>query len=490
MLMLGRLTLVGLVASVSVAMAGEVTTLGEVTVTGTREGEAVAETSASVGIIDAKAIDELKASHPSEILGKVPGVYVNVTGGEGHMTAIRQPITTNPVYLYLEDGIPTRSTGFFNHNALYEINLPQAGGIEVSKGPGSALYGSDAIGGVINVLTRPAPLKPEADVTVEAGDHGWRRLLLTGGNTKGDDGYRADLNLTHSDGWRDGTEYDRQSATLRWDSFLQSGASLKTVVSGSAIDQQTAGTSAISKSDYFNNPTVNYTPISFRQVDALRLSSAYEKETGDTLLSITPYARYNTMDMLPNWSLSYDPQHYVNDNYSLGLLTKYRRDFVPQRSRMIVGLDIDYSPGSYNEKQLSVTKTGDIYTAYTEGATTYDYDVSFTGLSPYIHAETSPSDKLRLNAGLRLDYIAYDYSNKLGVVITGSKRRPDSTTVEYDHVSPKLGATYAFNDALNGFASYRNTFRAPSQGQLFRQGQAVNTIDLKPVNADSFELGL
>ena len=49
MLMLGRLTLAGLVASVSVAgvvMAGEVTTLGEVTVTGTREGEAVAETSA------------------------------------------------------------------------------------------------------------------------------------------------------------------------------------------------------------------------------------------------------------------------------------------------------------------------------------------------------------------------------------------------------------------------------------------------------------
>lgn len=493
MSMLKGLCVAGLAANVAVAavvMADEVTTLGEMTVTGTREGEALAETSASVGIIGAKEIDELKASHPSEVMGKVPGVYVNVTGGEGHMTAIRQPITTNPVYLYLEDGIPTRSTGFFNHNALYEINIPQAGGIEVTKGPGSALYGSDAIGGVINVLTRPSPLKPEADVSVEAGDHGWRRLLLSGGNTKGDDGYRADLNLTHSDGWRDGTEYDRKSATLRWDRFMQDGASLKTVISGSTIDQQTAGTSAISRDDYLHNPTVNYTPISFRKVDALRVSSAYEKEGENTLLSITPYARYNTMEMIPNWSLSYDPQHYVNDNYSLGLLAKYRRDFVPLRTRMIVGVDLDYSPGTYNEKKLNVTKTGNIYTSYSEGDTTYDYDVSFSGVSPYIHAETSPSDRLRLNGGLRLDYMAYDYSNKLGVEETGKWRRPESTTVEYDHVSPKLGATYAFSDTLNGFVSYRNTFRAPSQGQLFRQGQAINTVDLKPVDADSFELGV
>jgi outer membrane receptor protein involved in Fe transport len=91
-----------------------------------------------------------------EIMGSARG-RVNVTGGEGHQTAIRQPLTTSPVYLYLEDGIPTRSTGFFNHNGLYEVNLPMAGGIEINKGPGSALYGSDAIGGVVNVLTRKPP---------------------------------------------------------------------------------------------------------------------------------------------------------------------------------------------------------------------------------------------------------------------------------------------------------------------------------------------
>ncbi|ALP52817.1 TonB-dependent receptor [Candidatus Tenderia electrophaga] len=472
--------------------AAEPVTLDEVTVTGTREAQAIAETPASVGVIITKDIDELKASHPSEIMGTVPGVHVNVTGGEGHMTAIRQPITTAPVYLFLEDGVPTRSTGFFNHNALYEINLPQAGGIEVTKGPGSALYGSDAIGGVINVLTRPAPLQPEAEVSAEAGGHGWRRLLLSGGDSDstGTDGYRGDLNLTHTDGWRDTTDYDRQSATLRWDRFLDSGAALKTVISAANIDQQTAGTSRLSKQDYLHNPTLNYTPVSFREVEALRISTAYEDETQDSLLSLTPYVRYNRMEILPNWSLSYDPQRYTTENTSVGLLSKYRRDFAPRRSRMIVGLDLDYSPGSYQENAIDPTRVGAIYVSYTELARTYDYDISFTSVSPYVHLETSPTEKLRLQAGLRFDYMHYDYDNHLGVQSSGAHRRPASTDVDFDHISPKLGLTYALSERLNTFAAYRNSFRAPSQSQLFRQGQAENTVGLKPVDAHSYEIGL
>src|SRR5574343_563108 len=186
-------------------------TLGEVTVTATREGQLVYETPATVDVIKEKTLREVKPTHPSEIMGQVPGVWVNVTGGEGHQTAIRQPLTTSPVYLYLEDGIPTRSTGFFNHKALYEVNLPMAGGIEVSKGPGSALYGSDAIGGVINVLTRKPPTGPEFEASLEAGSYGWARTMLSGGTTFGNHAYRADLNLTHTDGWRDATGYDRQS---------------------------------------------------------------------------------------------------------------------------------------------------------------------------------------------------------------------------------------------------------------------------------------
>jgi len=270
-------------------------TLDEVSVIGTREAQSLKETALSIGIVKKKDIEYVKPAHPSEIMQRIPGVHVNVTGGEGHMTAIRQPITTKAVYLYLEDGIPTRSTGFFNHNALYEINVPQSERIEVLKGPGSALYGSDAIGGVINVDTKPSPLKPEADVSFELGSFGWQRLLLSGGSTSDNDGYRVSANITHTDGWRDSTQYDRQSATVRWDRSLESGASLKAVLSTSEIDQQTAGSSRLLENDYLNNPTLNYTPISYRKVSALRISTAYEKESSDSLLSVTPYVRSNSM---------------------------------------------------------------------------------------------------------------------------------------------------------------------------------------------------
>jgi len=172
----------------AVYAADEPQLMDEVVVTGTREAQKKSETPATIDKISGETIRAANVSHPSQIMGRVPGVWVNVTGGEGHQTAIRQPLTTNAVYSYLEDGVPTRSTGFFNHNALYEVNLPQSGGIEVTKGPGTALYGSDAIGGVINVLTRPAPVKPEAEAKAELGSFGWKRMLLSGGNTWGNDG--------------------------------------------------------------------------------------------------------------------------------------------------------------------------------------------------------------------------------------------------------------------------------------------------------------
>jgi len=499
--------LVGAATTVVPAIAAEkenTTKMEEVTVTATREAQPIHESTHSIGKVDQAEINKLKPAHPSEVMGRIPGVHVNVTGGEGHMTAIRQPISTSPVYLYLEDGIPTRSTGFFNHNALYEVNVPQASRIEVLKGPGSALYGSDAIGGVINVETRPAPLKPEGETNIEVGGHGWERLLLSAGTTEGDNGYRTDVNVTHTDGWRDSTEYDRQSYTLRWDRMLNSGATLKTLLSRSSIDQQTAGSSRLSEADYLNNPTKNYTPISLREVEAARFSVAYEKETSNSLLNITPYMRSNSMELLPNWSLGYDPTSYKTSNNSLGLQLKYRKDFDSMRTRFVSGVDVDYSPGSRNEKSITVNKTGDVYDTYTAGATIYDYDVTYQGVSPYAHVEFSPLEKLRLTLGMRYDYMSYDYDNKItdgSITVNPFANQPGrqvtylhvaDTSVDFDRLSPKLGMTYQFAASHSGFIAYREAFRAPSEGQLFRPGGNADavSVNLQPVKVASIETGV
>ncbi|MBM3394820.1 MAG: TonB-dependent receptor, partial [Betaproteobacteria bacterium] len=261
-----------------------------VVITATREQQKLVEIPAAIGVVPESAVQQDKPTHPSQTLRQVPGVSVAVTNGEGHTTAIRHPFTTNPVYLFLEDGVPTRSTGFFNHNALYEINVPQSAGVEVIRGPATALYGSDAIGGVVNAKTRQPPDRSELYASLEAGSFGWRRLLAGGGAGYGTGGLRADINLTQTDGWRAKTSYDRQGATLRWDHGADTMAA-RTVLAYSKVDQETGANSPLIRADYDNNPTRNNTPIAFRKVEAVRLYSALEWGSGDRLISVTPYFR-------------------------------------------------------------------------------------------------------------------------------------------------------------------------------------------------------
>jgi outer membrane receptor protein involved in Fe transport len=483
------------------------TVLDETVVSGSREATPLAETAASVGTIKGETLHADKPTHPADVLGQVPGVYISVTNGEGHQTGIRQPVTTNPVYLYLEDGVPVRSTGFFNHNALYEINIPQSGGVEITRGPGSALYGSDAIGGVINVLTRTPPASAEASASAEVGGWGWWRLLAGGGDTYRDDAWRGDLNLTHTDGWRDATGYDRQSVTARWDHGFDADAVAKTTLAYSHIDQQTGANAPLVYADYRNDPTKNYYTIAYRKVEALRLSSAFERESGDTLISVIPYVRDDSMELLPSWQLSYDPTVYTSSNKSVGMLGKWRKDYAPLRTRLIAGLDLDYSPGGRVENNLSVTSTGSgaarVFTSYAVGPLTYDYDVTYLGVSPFVQVETSPSERLRVTAGLRYDWMRYDYDNKLSdtalQVGTSYYGHVADTDVDFRHASPKLGATYALNAHNSLFAAWSNGFRAPSESQLFRpaiggstaiaQANALSALGLEPVNANQFEIG-
>ena len=465
----------------------------EVTVTEAREGHLKRDTPATVDTVDRAAIAELKPTHPSQVMALVPGAWVNTTSGEGHMTAIRQPLTTNPVYLYLEDGVPIRSTGFFNHNALYEVDIPNADGIEVTKGPGSALYGSDAVAGVVNVLTRPALGPPQVAAETEAGGWGWRRIVAGANVSRGFNGLRADLNLTRSSGWRDSTGYSRESIKVRWDRATVGGA-WRTAIAFNHIDQQTAGSSTLSEIDYLFAPTRNLTPISFRKVKALRVSMGYDRAFQQTALSVIPYFRYNDMDLLPNWSLTYDPTVYDTRNRSYGVLAKAHHAFRPWRTDVVGGFDLDVSPGGQIENQIRPgTTTIDgrrIFTSYTEAARIYDYDVTFVGLAPYAQVEISPTSRLRTTAGVRFDRMRYDYHDNLTTLGTARYLRPADALRSYSSVSPKLGVVYQVTDAVNAFASYRRAFRAPSQGQLFRQGSTRDTIDLQPVKGDNLEAGV
>jgi iron complex outermembrane receptor protein len=468
--------------------------LETVVVTDTREGKAKKDLPESVSVINKDEIENVAPSHPADLLNRIPGVHVNSLGGEGHMTSIRQPITTAGVYLFLEDGIPTRPTGFFNHNGLYEVNMPQADAVEVVRGPGSALYGSDAIGGIINTLTAAPPEEVSGKIDVEHGSHGWRRTLLSGGTSYAENaGIVASLNVTDTEGFRHDDDFERTSLNLRWDTPIGETVKAKTIFAWSDIDQ--SGVSSLDENDYKHDTERNYysSDIARREVYALRLSSELSWQMSDNeLITLTPFYRDNQMDLMPSWMLTYDPVDYTTAFQSYGLLAKYRLAIPSIKGEFIAGFDTDSTPSTYEEDQLAVTSAGKdfISTRYT-GRRNYDFETTQDSISPYLHFEWELLERLRASVGVRNDRFMVDYDDKMDPSVPELKwLRPDSQENTYEQTSSKLGLIYALSTNHNIYTNYREAFRIPTAGQLFRSGRNLDTDQLDPVTSASTEIGI
>lgn len=470
----------------------------EVTViTSSRAPQALTELAESVSVLDDLHIGDVNPGHPSDLLNRIAGVHVNDVGGEGHMTAIRQPITTGGVYLFLEDGLPTRPTGFFNHNGLYELDIPNAGGMEVTKGPGSALYGSDAIGGIFNILTPTPSDEFTGRLNTEAGSDGWRRgLLSTSGPAGSRHNYHWQLNYTESDGFREHSAYDRLSSSLRVDTQLAEQTRVKTLASFGSVNQ--SGSSALTRDDYDNQPQRNYFhgDMGQRDVQALRLSAEITHELNDaSRWMITPFFRDNRAEMMPSWMLSYDPNINRTEFQSYGLLLQFSHSPDDQALQWTTGLDIDHTPARYTEQQITVQREGDIYRDYQlTGRTHYDYRADQTSVSPYAQLTYTPTDNLIFNLGARYDYFSVDYTDRLPASVpeqegNGTWLRPESQRIRYQQLSPKAGAVWKFTDNQQLYINRRHAFRVPSVGQVFRPGSSQDTTELAPVTAVSHELG-
>ncbi len=87
--------------------------------------------------------------------------------------------------------------------------------IEVIKGPASALYGSNALGGVINIITRKPPLESEYKVWGEVGAYDRQRGGVSAAGTNNLFGYFVDANFLESDGWRDRRAKSRKAISAK-----------------------------------------------------------------------------------------------------------------------------------------------------------------------------------------------------------------------------------------------------------------------------------
>ena len=202
--------------------------LAETVVTATRSEQPLSDLVADVSIVDRETIESSGATGVADLLARLPGVEITRNGGVGNASSVylrgaEQRFTA--VYI---DGVrvDSQSTG----GALWEQIPPsQIERIEVLRGPAAAVYGSDAIGGVIQLFTRKGEGPAAPYVGVGLGNQGTRKIEAGVSGTAGPDGaldYAVGLAHARSSGFDSKTRgahnpdddgYDSTSGSARVD---------------------------------------------------------------------------------------------------------------------------------------------------------------------------------------------------------------------------------------------------------------------------------
>jgi outer membrane cobalamin receptor len=154
-------------------------TLDPVVVTGTAYPAELSKSTGSVTVITGEEIEASHAVSVGELLEQVPGLYVDQPASRGGVTSVYIRGGDPNFTLVLIDGVkvndPTNSRGgSFDFSALSTDNIER---IEIVRDPMSSLYGSDALSGVINIITKKGEGKPKAAAEAMAGRYGQYQFL-------------------------------------------------------------------------------------------------------------------------------------------------------------------------------------------------------------------------------------------------------------------------------------------------------------------------
>lgn len=160
--------------------------LSNTVITANRTAEDRKGSTAAVTVFTREDIDRLQPVNVADLLNRVPGVQIVQSGGRGSQTGVFIRGTSTARSVVLVDGIRVGSVTLGGANgALDHLNIDQIERVEVLRGSRSAMYGSDAIGGVIQVFTRRGTADGlQGRVRVAAGNKGvWERSAgISGGN--------------------------------------------------------------------------------------------------------------------------------------------------------------------------------------------------------------------------------------------------------------------------------------------------------------------
>ncbi|SDR97490.1 vitamin B12 transporter [Halopseudomonas sabulinigri] len=418
----------GLVGLSSLSLAHTLS-LDDQVVTATRTAQSGAQSIAATSVFDRNDIERLQVTSVDQLLRRVPGVNLVNTGGPGKNTTISiRGASTNQV-LVLIDGvrIGSATTG---DAALQNLPVEQIERIEVVRGPRSSLYGSEAIGGVIQIFTRrggDGGAQPYFSTTVGSAQH----LSGTAGVSGGDD--KAWYNLGASSLKDEGIDA-RPSREVDHDGYRELSANL----SGGYR--------------FANGLTLDGNIL---QVDSHNDYDSGFKANADNVTKV--YGARARFSPLSAWDVtlqagrSEDKTDTFNGN-TFNTRIDTRRD----------------SFGWQNDLRLA---EGQLLTL---GYDWLDDEVNGTG--------TFAEDG-RDNHGVYAQYLAQFGRHEVQLSL-----RHDDNEQFGAHNTGSLGYGLQLTDALRAVASYGTAFKAPTFNQLYYPG--FGNADLEPESSKSLEAGL
>ncbi len=435
---------------------GPLVPMDEVVVTGTRTREEIKNVPNAMVVLGAQEMAASSAKNVGELLKETSSVDVTGYGSLGSAQSVSIRGSSSSQVLVMIDGRPTNSITFGSAD-LSEIPLDHVERIEIVKGPTSHLYGANAMGGVINVITKKPPALPSLKAGVSYGSFNTLTVQAEHGQTLDRFGYLLNAGSKSSDGHRDNSKYEAQDFSSKLTYQVRDRLSLSLLTLAHQDNLGVPGPKpAAGSSPIFGNNQV---------------TSLFDHQDGK-LFNNTLQAQWEPLDHLQvHWlafqdfrELKYRQRYLgfpsaIEDHSTYGAkiygsALNARWGFLKDH-KLTLGADFRQE-SLEGEQQLKDLGTSVITT------TKWTPDNTIWGLFAQEHWQAL--SQVRLIGGLR-----YDQTSQYG-----------------SEVSPDLGLIYSPLERTNIKLHYGQAFRPPTFNDLFWPG-AGNTR-LKPEKGTSYEI--
>jgi iron complex outermembrane receptor protein len=453
--------------------------LDKIVVTPYRYDESLANTPASVSVIDADEISESQASTTVGLLSELPGVVVRDWSGNGSKATVDIRGFGEQAGLNVLVLINGRRVNEIDLSGTdwTQIPIDQIERIEVLRGGfGAVLYGDNAVGGVINIITKRGGSKPlTTEVTAEYGSYNMNIESINLGGTLGQFNYFATYGSEGTHGYRNNSYLDGSDFSSRFDYKIEStGTLLRFSQAYNKSNYGLPGALSSANLAKFNRRYSAFGDDHAKDTD-YNFVAGFDQETGDfgKFSFDASYRKRYTFTNFIGANGGYNPIVKSSIN-TLGFNPKYIFDeaIFSLKNKAILGLDFYRYDLSSDTFDLSVAKQSDNY-------------VRKNSRAFYMQDELALGNRLTLAGGWRYEDIGYDFNyNDYSVFFPNPAV---DSKVNLKATAYNIGLTFKY-DKGNVYANHSKSFRSPAIDEYFVYG--VFNPALKAQTGKNFEVGL